>query len=61
MFTIDDLLAYKAKAEAEMLMAQAKIAVTDDLIAIGYAKEQITIDDETAETVVTETITDGEL
>lgn len=60
MFTIEDLLAYKAKAEKELQMAQAKIAVTEELIEMATVNEPVVVEDEENEAVA-ETMLDGDL
>ena len=47
MFTIEELLEFKANAEKALLMAQARVTVAEELIAMANRKcqEQITVDD----------------
>lgn len=59
MFTIEDLQAYKANAEKELQMAQAKIAVTEELIEMATANEVVVEDEQTEE--ASETISEGDL
>lgn len=59
MFTIEDLQAYKANAEKELQMVQAKIAVTEELIEMANAKKVAVEDEQTEE--ASETISEGDL
>lgn len=47
MFTIEELLEFKANAEKALLMAQARVTVAEELIAMANSKcqDQITVDD----------------
>lgn len=59
MFTIKELLEYKEKAEAELVMARARVSVADELIEMAGQDDQVQIEDADEEEIAEDHETDG--